>query len=166
MNSAEHRTSLIMKTISWLNNTFVPMGMKPLEDLPEALPAQGNSCVIARVLKDNFRDFEAVQVGRTGIDLMPDAYAQSKTPSNLFNPNLAEHLGGDATSQSFTEQAIDVPSFVAMFIQEFDNGKIPDLIDKELAIEYMGECEAYQVLNIGEGCGCNYCEEYGRGTNV
>ena len=68
MNSAEHRTSLIMKTISWLNNTFVPMGMKPIEDLPEAIPANGNTCVIARVLKNGFREFGDVQVGRHGIE--------------------------------------------------------------------------------------------------
>ena len=51
--------------------------------------------------------------------------------------------------------------YVSNFITEFDNGKIPELIDEDTVIEMMGECEAYQVLNVGKGCGCEYCGNYG-----
>ena len=55
ISESPKNTDLIMKTIKWINDTFVPMGMKPIEDLPEDIPANGNTCVIARVLKNGFR---------------------------------------------------------------------------------------------------------------
>ena len=61
--------------------------------------------------------------------------------------------------QAFEE--ISLPPYVSNFITEFDNGKIPELIDEDTVIEMMGECEAYQVLNVGKGCGCEYCGNYG-----
>ena len=57
-----------MNAIKWVNDTFVPFGLKPIEDLPEAVPSQGNSCVIAKILKDGFPELKDVHVGSQRID--------------------------------------------------------------------------------------------------
>ena len=157
ISESPKNTDLIMKTIKWINDTFVPMGMKPIEDLPEAIPANGNTCVIARVLKNGFREFGDVQVGRHGIELFPTINISS--PSELGNSVIASHLEWSNDMQAFEE--ISLPPYVSNFITEFDNGKIPELIDEDTVIEMMGECEAYQVLNVGKGCGCEYYGNYG-----
>jgi len=42
------KTELIMDTIKWINDTFVPRGLKPIEDLPRAMPGLGEACVLGQ----------------------------------------------------------------------------------------------------------------------
>ena len=46
-------TETLVDVIQWINETFVPMGLKPIEDFPKAVPGEGYSCVIAKVLRTN-----------------------------------------------------------------------------------------------------------------
>ena len=99
------KTEVVMNTIKWINDTFVPRGLKPIEDLPRAQPGQGEACVIARVLRTHPR--------------WPSA-----TVSSSF-----VHLNIDGIEYESAEQDIDMPEDVRQFIQEFDRGHYPDLIE-------------------------------------
>ena len=101
------KTALIMGTIKWINDTFVPRGLKPIEDLPRAQPGQGEACVIARILRTHPK--------------WPNA---SVTSSFI-------HLNIDGIEYESAEQDIDMPEEIRQFIQDFDRGEYPDLIEGE-----------------------------------
>ena len=126
-----------MNAIKWVNDTFVPFGLKPIEDLPEAVPSQGNSCVIAKILKDGFPELKDVHVGSQRIDfniIEDDVDA-------IENVWLKEMLQEDSI--------LYMPQAIQEFIQEFDYGHIPELIDEEQTIAVMGEWGAHETLKIG-----------------
>ena len=99
------KTEVVMNTIKWINDTFVPRGLKPIEDLPRAHPGQGESCVLARVLRTHPR--------------WPGA-----TVSSSYI-----HLNIEGMEYESGETDIDMPEEVRQFIQDFDRGEYPDLID-------------------------------------
>ena len=146
-----------MNTIKWVNDTFVPWGMKPIEDLPEAIPGQGNSCVIAKVLKDNFPDFENVQVGSASIDF------------NIYLPNedvdSSQWIQNDAIKAYILSEEgflnyMPMPPELTEFIREFDGGRIPELIDEDGLVCEIGEWEAHNLYRIGctHNDQCEYCQ--------
>ena len=105
-------TSLKMKAISLINEIFVPLGLKPIEDLPKACPGNGKHCVLAVILQDN--------------PSWGDIFVSStSTTLNRHKINAKE---------------IVFPTELVDFIREFDYGNIPDLISLESMDEYV--CEA------------------------
>ena len=152
--SKENKTNLIMNTIKFINDTFCPLGMKPIEDLPEATPCDGNSCVIAKVITDNFPDFNNVQVGITGIELNPGA------KDGLINENLGEFLDYPEDDSLWCRgEHIDVPKEVGEFIYGFDHGHFPQLVDEEKTIDKLGGYEAVHTFGIDkEHCDCPECD--------
>ena len=149
-----------MNTIKWINDTFVPWGLKPIEDLPEAVPGQGNSCVIAKVLKDGFPDFLNVQVGSTSIQF------------NVFNEDKDIHewikdakLAASYYASVKFEKGMKLPQEISDFIRDFDNGLIKGLIDTEMTIAEFGKEEAHDIFKIGcTGNNCILCWEYNDGA--
>ena len=90
--------------MSWVNDTFVPLGMKAVEDLPKAIPGCGESCVIAKAIADGFGDkIEGVHVGLSSVTLD-------------FKDWESHH-------------EVENPQDVGTFILAFDDLKFPDLID-------------------------------------
>ena len=130
-----------MNTIKWVNDTFVPWGMKPIEDLPEAIPGQGNSCVIARVLKDSFPELNSVQVGARTIDLN----IFEDEVDTIKNPELQEFI----RQVGVEHDQLEIPYEVTEFIQAFDRGDITELIDEEGTICEVGEWDAHDTFKIG-----------------
>jgi len=143
-----------MNTIKWVNDTFCPWGMHPIEDLPEAVPGQGNSCVLAKVLKDGFPDLQDVHVGSTSIDFnIADPYRD--VSDWITDKRLAEHLFPDG----HLEDVMYFPQHISDFIRDFDNGSIRELIDEELTIANLGEWEAHNSFKIGcAGDDCPFCK--------
>jgi len=144
-------TEKIMNTIKWVNDTFVPWGMKPIEDLPEAIPGQGNSCVIARVLKDSFPELNSVQVGARTIDLN----IFEDEVDTIKNPELQEFI----RQVGVEHDQLEIPYEVTEFIQAFDRGDITELIDEEGTICEVGEWDAHDVFKIGctHNEDCEFC---------
>ena len=126
-----------MHTIKWVNDTFCPWGLTPIEDLPEAIPGQGNSCVIAKVLKDGFAELENVHVGSTSIDF------------NIFDGDLEDIQDARLKEMLELDESIYLPQDVRMFIRDFDCGKFPELIDDEGTIDTVGEWDAHDTFKIG-----------------
>ena len=144
------KTNMVMATIKWVNDTFTPFGLKPIEDLPEAIPGQGNSCVIAKVIKDGLPDLPYVHVGVTSVDLnAPDG-------KDITNPMLYDAL--DYSDRDYARNdVLEVPEEVGEFIRQFDFGSFPELIDVENTIANVGECEAFHTYNIGDTFMCPVC---------
>jgi hypothetical protein len=126
-----------MNTIKWVNDTFCPWGLTPIEDLPEAVPGQGNSCVLAKVLKDGFPELEDIQVGSTSIDF------------NVYDDALEEMQNARLKEMLELNENFPMPQEIRDFIREFDYGNIPQLIDEDDTIAMMGEDEAHDTLKIG-----------------
>ena len=147
------KTNMVMATIKWVNDTFTPFGLKPIEDLPEAIPGQGNSCVIARVIKDGLPDLPHVHVGVTSIDL------NAPIGRDITNNMLYNALGyeGTAYNEYAKNDIVDVPQEVGDFIRHFDYGSFPELIDVEGTIDNVGECEAFHTYKIGDTFMCPVC---------
>ena len=99
------KTELIMDTIKWINDTFVPRGLKPIEDLPRAMPGLGEACVLARVLRTNPM-WSSATVSAYDIHLNMSGYDYESEETN-----------------------IRMPEEVRQFIYDFDRSKYPDLID-------------------------------------
>ena len=148
----ESRNSLTMKVIKWVNDTFVPFGLTPIEDLPRAIPGDGNSCVIANVIKE-IPDFQNVEVGVTCIDLFPPEV------DNFLDESLIEKLEYNEFGDTDNDIIYPEPD-IADFILAFDKGLYPDLIDVDTIIEQYDRHEAYQLFeDLGiktEGCDCDW----------
>ena len=140
-------TEQIMNTIKWVNDTFCPWGLTPIEDLPEAVPGQGNSCVLAKVLKDGFPELEDIQVGSTSIDF------------NVYDSALEEMQNARLKEMLELNENFLMPQEIRDFIREFDYGHIPQLIDEDDTIAMMGEGEAHDTLKIGctDDNECRFC---------
>jgi len=96
------KIQLIQKTISWLNETFVPaVGMKPIEDLPYGDTGDGSSCVIANALNLNIPTSGTWFVGHKTIE-WKDEYGST--------------------------EEWEIPQDVVTFISSFDDGDYPELI--------------------------------------
>ena len=136
-----------MNTIKWVNDTFCPWGLTPIEDLPEAVPGQGNSCVLAKVLKDGFPELEDIQVGSTSIDF------------NVYDSALEEMQNARLKEMLELNENFLMPQEIRDFIREFDYGHIPQLIDEDDTIAMMGEDEAHDTLKIGctNDNECRFC---------
>ena len=124
-------TSIIQKTISWINDTFVPRGLEPIEDLPEAIPGKSKYCVIAQVLKSNWA---YVSVGGDVVDLRMNYEYGNKVGWD----NIRGHVVGDDNTDHYRmhnrlrdESLIDIPLDVSKFISDFDSGIYPELIDMD-----------------------------------
>ena len=116
-------TNLKMKAILLINEIFVPLGLKPIEDLPQACPKDGRECVLAIILKENF-DWEDVFVS--------DSVAQFKTIRKLTELEDSPWISKQtALSNRITNHTIDIPKELSQFIIEFDLGNMPELIDLE-----------------------------------
>ena len=109
-------TSLKMKAISLINEIFVPLGLKPIEDLPKACPKDGRECVLAVILQSN-----------------PDWQDIFVSGSSAQFRNI---------KQSFTDEEysnIAIPSELNRFIHQFDSGNMPELIDLESMDKYWSD---------------------------
>ena len=151
----ENKTNMIMSTIKFLNDTFCPLGMKPVEDLPEAVPCQGNSCVVAKVIADNFIDFSNVQVGLGGIELNPGPM------DDLENKDLANFIEYDSSGEWPTDNDfINIPEEVKEFIYGYDHGQFPELVSVEETIDRVGAYDAVHVYGVDKkNCDCSECNE-------
>tara|TARA_R110000824_G_scaffold116312_7_gene267690 strand:- start:987 stop:1484 length:498 start_codon:yes stop_codon:yes gene_type:complete len=147
----------IMNTIKWVNDTFVPWGLKPIEDLPEAVPGQGDSCVIAKVLRDGFPALESVHVSTKSITFTVPYWKGTTYLPQSSIPKMDILWIGD--SQFPVDDELDMPEEVQMFINEFDHGLFPELIDTELTVAKVGEQEAHDAYRIGcdHTKDCNLC---------
>ena len=141
-------TRMIMHTIKWMNDTFVPMGMKPLEDLPVGDIGDSRSCVLANALQANMpSDFHGVNVVPTYIE--------------FYNPD------GRFICQDTDQDVQD-------FIEAFDNREFPDLMSDWSKEDYesqdcdCGECgddgeqqiTDVECINCGATMGACVVEEY------
>ena len=122
-------TSIIQKTISWINDTFVPRGLAPIEDLPEAVPGKAKFCVIAQVLKSNW---QYVSVNGDVVDLnMGSDYGNKVGWDKIgsYDNNTSDY---DRMFRRLREESlIDIPNEISEFIKDFDKGSYPNLIDME-----------------------------------
>ena len=92
--------------ISWVNNTFVPFGLKPIEDLPKAIPGVGDSCVIAQAITDGLGDkIDSVHVGLSQVTINFSSINEMKEFDSRYD--------------------------VGSFILAYDDLKFPDLIDAD-----------------------------------
>jgi len=107
-------SSLIQKTLSWVNDTFVPLGLKPIEYFLPACPGKATACVIAIALQKNSK-WGHVTVTAGSVDL-----------------GLEE--------LSWDERIFEIPEDVASFIRKYDDGLFPELIDlDELEHQYQDD---------------------------
>ena len=124
----ETSTRMIMHTIKWLNDTFVPMGMTPLEDLPKGDVGEPTSCVIAKALTQNFK--ERVQ----GLSVVP-TYIEFKDSEGFY-------------------VCQDTDQDVHDFIEAFDHHEFPDLLSDYSKEQY----ESYEHMVDDDGkCECEEC---------
>ena len=155
--TVDSKRTLKMTVIKWVNDTFVPLGMTPIEDLPLAIPGDGNSCVIAQAIKD-IPDMQDVQVGTTCIDFnLPEQ-------DNFWDESLMQKMEYDEYGRSDNDIVFPTPE-VADFIMGFDNGLFPELVDVATILETHGTHDAYELLDsigIKEGeCNCEWCTRDG-----
>ena len=139
------KTEVIQKVITWVNETFTPYGLKPIEDLPKSLPADGSYCVLANVLKE-IPDFSEVHVGAFEIDLRLPTYKKDMQDSKLANMFTWEDGNG---YEYCSDDTIDVPTEVSDFIEAFDRGDFPEFIDIE---------QLKSVYDMGGGYRSEYLE--------
>jgi hypothetical protein len=101
--------SLIQKTLSWVNDTFVPLGLKPIEYFLPACPGKATACVIAIALQENSK-WSGVTVTSSSIDLGLEGL-------------------------TWDERTFEIPEDVASFIRKYDDGLFPELVDLD-ALEH------------------------------
>ena len=114
---------VIQKTISWINETFVPMGLNPIEDLPKACPGKASYCVIAEALKTNPKWKQVNVLGHIVNLNLGAAYIAKVGGYKHADANIVRQLN-DAS-------VIDIPQEVSNFITGFDKGEYAELIDVE-----------------------------------
>ena len=139
------KTELLRNAITWLNETFVPLGLKPIEYFQPACPGKHRYCVIAEALKQNER-WEHVTVQASGIDL------------GVSNPDEDPdyYLGTEYN----THEHFDMPEEVHNFITNYDDGEYPELVDLNLLDDHYMDYHDYRTdilqkvhdagINIGE----------------
>jgi len=110
-----------MNTIKWINDIFVPKGLTPIEDLPQAIPGAGGSCVIARVLQTNPK-WENANVSTSSINLRLEQAELDRTGNY---EDLNNTLINDLREESY----VDLPEDIRQFIADFDRGDYPEFID-------------------------------------
>lgn len=132
----------VMDTIKWVNDTFVPLGLKPIEDLPKGIPGKGESCVIAQILHE-VPDFANAFVGTNRIELNTPLLEQGWVDTEIMNKFTFENEFGIAK-----EDEIDLPMYIKEFIESYDKGDYPELLNLEETVEYHGEHDAAQIYNI------------------
>ena len=109
--SSKKRFELITGTLSWLNNTFMKFGMKPIEDLPEAYLCDSYECVLARALTTSLEDmYDNISVGYSSITMNKIYY----------RPDEEEQ-----------RTSFEVPMEVSDFIKAFDAGQFPEFISED-----------------------------------
>ena len=119
-HSPEKKLNLIKETISWLNDTFIPLfSMKPLEDLPRAYRMNGTACVIAKALTDN--------VPNTG-----KSWQVSTENVYRYTPRQQDEITDDTYGEPYTVDEWELPEDVKEFVRLFDMGEYPELIDVAL----------------------------------
>lgn len=105
--SSEKKFKLITGTLSWLNETFIQYGMKPIEDLPEAWVCDSHKCVLAKALSIGLEyKYDNVCVEHTSIDMNKIHVDDDENPIH----------------------SIPLPLNVQEFIKAFDAGQLPELI--------------------------------------
>ena len=125
------KIQLVMNAIKWINDTFVPRGLTPIEDFPQAIPGEGEACVIARIIRTN--------------PIWPDASVSS---SHVHLNISGDALGNfDETGNPIDENTIDMPEEVREFVRAFDNGEYPELVETPIPQLY------------SPGCTCIECQQ-------
>ena len=121
------KSEIIMTTIKWVNDTFTPLGMHPIEDLPKAVPQEGASCVVAQAIKENM-DVDSIHVGYIDVAIANKDY-------------------GDFKHYAF-------PAEVQQFIRGFDSGEYPEFVvdgyEWQNGVWHMGDdddCECAQCYD-------------------
>jgi len=113
----EKKRNLLKETISWLNETFIPLvGMTPLEDLPRAYRMNGTECVIAKALINN--------VPNTG-----KSWQVSTENIYRYTPREQDEITDDTYGEPYTVDEWELPENVQEFVRLFDMGEYPELID-------------------------------------
>ena len=115
---------LLRKAITWVNETFVPLGLKPIEYFQPACPGQHQHCVIAEVLKVNPK-WGNVSVNGSNIELGLDEYLEP-----TFN---------------YSDYNFEVPTEVHNFILAFDDCQYPELVDLDELDEHYNDYHEYRV---------------------
>jgi len=114
-------TELKMRAISLINEIFVPLGLKPIEDLPQACPGNGKHCVLALILQTN------------------------PAWNNVWVSEASTVLNWD---DSMDATVISFPKELVEFIKEFDCGNIPDLISLKSMDEHTFEGDYDTYISI------------------
>jgi len=113
-----------MNVIQWINETFVPMGLKPIEDLPKAVPGEGNFCVIAKVLRTNPN--------------WPKAFVSS-SHINLELDYGCGNVSPEAVKELIQAAYISLPPEIVIFLNQFDKGEYPELMDIQAIHENLSD---------------------------
>lgn len=118
--TTEEKRNLLKDTLSWLNETFVPLvGMKPLEDLPKAYRMNGTACVIAKALTNNVPNTnKAWQVSIDNI--------------YRYTPREQNEMTDDTYGEPYTVDEWELPERVQEFVRLFDMGEYPELVEVAL----------------------------------
>jgi hypothetical protein len=143
---------LVMEVIQWLNDTFVPLGMRPVEDLETGLISNAYSCTLANTICSNLGDpYEDIPVPNRRrmepiVSVSTDETIIAFSPANEYDGEPIEYMDGTITIQN--------PKFVEEFVRAFDAGEYQ---------EFVKEPE-FKPVPI---CKCTACKEHGKGdTNV
>ena len=132
------KAETIMNTIKWINDIFVPRGLSPIEDLPQAVPGAGGSCVIARVLQTNPKWINT-NVSTSSVNLRLEYEYEERTGNY-------EDINAEMRNRLMEESYIDIPEEVRMFIADFDRGDYPEFIDIEDTKEQIEHSEFKTTL--------------------
>ena len=132
------KTQIIMNTIKWVNDTFVPKGLTPIEDLPKAAPGEGNYCVFAKVL-NTVPAFDNVTVGYRNIEL--NVHASDFSVSDIkSSAGVLDYFDWDENGYA-TDSTFEIPEDVQTFISNFDRGEYPELMDEDDINNYVNDGE-------------------------
>ena len=106
--------TLVMDTIKWINDTFTPYGMQPVEDLLEGETGEPNSCVIARTLVHGFNS--------KGYSV--EASVQH---DNVTLEGMGVHDMESEDMDEYGRIRVYNPTHIGRFIQLFDENQYPEL---------------------------------------